>query len=93
MTKPTEGQPARESIEITKNQLLVVSFTDFLIIVVVILDLLYIGGYVQLAPGDMLAINVVSVSISFYGYQVKKRIRKINRRKAETTSQESQRSP
>ena len=91
MSDSREEKYTDESLEITKNQLLVVSVTDFLIIVVIIFDLLYLGGYIKLAPGDMMMINVVSVSISFYGYQVKKRIRKINKRKSEATSQESRR--
>ena len=84
----------KESTEITQRQRAFLAISDFMIIVVIIVDLLYIGELLSFAPGDMLMINVVSVAISFVGYQLKKRIRKINRRKrkemADSTSQESQ---
>jgi hypothetical protein len=80
-------------IEITKRQLIFLSISDFLIIVVIVLDLLYISELVPISPGDMMMINIVTVSISFVGYQIKRRLRKINlrkRRELESTSQESQ---
>ncbi len=83
-----EGSP-----EITKNQQRFLSFSDFLIILVIIIDLLYVGELLVTAPGNMLLINVVSVTISYVAYELKKRIRKINRRKKaldESTSQEAQ---
>jgi hypothetical protein len=84
-----------KSPEISKNQRLFLKFSDFLIILVIIVDLLYVGDFMAIIPGDMLLINVVSVSISFVAYELKKRIRKINRRKRkaldESTSQEAQR--
>ena len=83
-----------ESMEITRNQRLFLSFSDFLIIVIILVDLFYLGDLISIAPGDMLMINVVTVSIAFVGYQIKKRLRKINRRKRkmmmDSTSQESQ---
>ena len=82
-----------DSLEISKRQLIFLSISDFLIIVVIIVDLLYISELIPITPGDMMMINVVTVSISFVGYQLKKRLRKINRRKRkalESTSQESQ---
>jgi len=83
-----------ESVEITQRERTFLAISDFLIIVVIVVDLLYIGELLSIAPGDMLMINVVSVAISFVGYQLKKRVRKINRRKkkeiADSTSQESQ---
>ena len=81
-----------ESLEITKKQLLFLSVSDFLIIVVIIVDLMYISDLLPIAPGDMMTINVVTVSISYVAYQIKKRLRKINlrKKKAKSTSQESQ---
>jgi archaellum biogenesis protein FlaJ (TadC family) len=83
-----------ESLEISQRERVFLSLSDFLIIVVIVVDLLYIGELLSMAPGDMMMINVVSVSIAFVGYQLKKRIRKINRRKKKamenSTSQESQ---
>jgi len=83
-----------ESTEITQRQRIFLSISDFMIIVVIVVDLLYIGELLSFAPGDMLMINVVSVAVSFVGYQLKKRIRKIYRRKkkemTDSTSQESQ---
>ena len=70
-----------ESLEITQRQRMFLSFSDFLIIVVIVVDMLYMGELLTLPLGDMMMINVVSVAIAFVGYQTKKRIRKINRRK------------
>jgi archaellum biogenesis protein FlaJ (TadC family) len=75
-----------ETSEITQRQRTFLALSDFLIIVVIVVDLLYIGELLSMAPGDMMTINVVSVAISFVGYQLKKRIRKINRRKKKEMS-------
>jgi archaellum biogenesis protein FlaJ (TadC family) len=84
----------KESLEISQRQRMFLSLSDFLIIVVIVVDLLYMGELLTLPPGDMMMINVVSVAIAFVGYQTKKRIRKINRRKkraaGDTTPQGSQ---
>jgi uncharacterized membrane protein len=70
-----------ESLEITQRQRTFLALSDFLIIVMIIVDLLYIGELLSIAPGNMMMINVVSVAIAFVGYQLKKRVRKKNRRK------------
>lgn len=68
-----------ESLEITQNQRIFLTISDFLIIVVIVVDLFYFGDLLPIAPGNVMIINVVSIIISFVGYQTKKRIRKINR--------------
>jgi membrane-anchored glycerophosphoryl diester phosphodiesterase (GDPDase) len=70
-----------ESLEITQRQRTFLALSDFLIIVMIIVDLLYIGELLSIDPGNMMMINVVSVAIAFVGYQLKKRVRKKNRRK------------
>ena len=71
----TNINEAEDSLEISKRQLIFLSISDFLIIVVIIVDLLYISELIPITPGDMMMINVVTVSISFVGYQLKKRLR------------------
>jgi hypothetical protein len=39
-------------------------------------DLLYLSGLIQLNSGDVLALTIFVLSISFVVYQMKKRIRK-----------------
>jgi len=69
-------QEKRTSRVMTDREKLILSLGDLMTIVVILVDLLYLGGLIQLSGGDMLALNVVAVAISFVVYQMKKRIRK-----------------
>jgi hypothetical protein len=61
---------------ISKREKLILSIGDLLMIVMIIVDLLYLSGLIQLNSGDVLALTVFVLSISFVVYQMKKRIRK-----------------
>ncbi len=61
---------------ITRRERLILSIGDLLMIIMIIVDLLYLSGFIQLNSGDILALTVFVLSISFVVYQMKKRIRK-----------------
>jgi hypothetical protein len=61
---------------ISKREKLILSIGDLLMIIMILVDLLYLSGFIQLNSGDILALTVVVLSISFVVYQMKKRIRK-----------------
>jgi len=66
----------KPSRAITDREKLYLSLGDLFMIILILFDLLYLGGLIQINSGDVLALNVVAVAISFVVYQMKKRIRK-----------------
>jgi hypothetical protein len=71
--KPAEQRPR---LNITDREKLYLSVGDILMILTILVDLLYLSDVIQLAGNELLALNVVVVSISFVVYQMKKRVRK-----------------
>jgi hypothetical protein len=61
---------------ITKKERLYLSIGDMLMIVMILVDLLYLSGLIQLSGNDILAVNVLVVSISYVVYEMKRRVRK-----------------
>ncbi len=76
LNEEKQPQEKRTSRIMTDRQKLILSLGDLMTIIVILVDLLYLGGLIQLSGGDMLALNVIAVAISFVVYQMKKRIRK-----------------
>ena len=71
---PQENKKPRRAI--TDREKLYLSLGDLMMIIVILFDLLYLSGLIQINSGDVLALNVVAVAFSFVVYQMKKRIRK-----------------
>jgi len=75
-----EEKPPQEdkkpSRVITDRERLILSLGDLFMIILILFDLIYLGGLIQINSGYVLALNVVAVAISFVVYQMKKRIRK-----------------
>jgi hypothetical protein len=83
------------TFELTDRQKLIMALSDYLIIIVIIIDVLYWFNYIELRGGDIMALNVITVSIAFVTYNMKKRINRMSslkkKKESEATSQESQR--
>jgi len=75
-------QEQRTSRIMTGREKLILSLGDLMTITVILVDLLYLSGLIGLSGGDMLALNVIAVAVSFVVYQMKKRIRKRAAREA-----------
>ncbi|MFH2111147.1 MAG: hypothetical protein ABIJ47_07820 [Candidatus Bathyarchaeota archaeon] len=74
--KKGKGEEPRPQRMITDREKLYLSVGDILMILTILVDLLYLSDVIQLAGNDLLALNVLVVSISFVVYQLKKRVRK-----------------
>lgn len=61
---------------ITDREKLYLSLGDLLMIIMIIVDLLYLGNVIELPSNEVLFFNVFVVSISFVVYQIKKRVKK-----------------
>jgi len=74
-----EKEPKSEQKQgpvISKREKLILTIGDLLMIIMILVDLLYLSGFIQLNSGDILALTIFVLSISFVVYQMKKRIRK-----------------
>lgn len=70
------GEEPRPQTNMTGRERLILSLGDLLMILTILVDLLYLSDIIQLPQNELLAINVLMVSISFVVYQMKKRVRK-----------------
>jgi len=61
---------------ITNKERLYLSIGDMLMIVMILVDLLYLSGLIQLSGKVIIIINVLVVSISYVIYEMKRRVRK-----------------
>ena len=66
----------KPSLLITKKEMLYLSIGDMLMIVMILVDLLYLSGLIQLSGKIILIVNVLVVSISYVIYEMKRRVRK-----------------
>ena len=73
----------------SKNERLLLTITDFLMFVMIIVDLLYLGEYLSFSLDYILIANIVMIIISFVAYQQKKRIRKRNVRLAQKKKEDT----
>ncbi|MBN2334762.1 hypothetical protein JXL21_04330 [Candidatus Bathyarchaeota archaeon] len=80
------GETSKKSVaDYRGNERLYLTVTDFLMIAMILVDLLYWGGYLEIGNGNIMAANVIIVALSYVGYEMKKRIRRrtIRRKKKE----------
>lgn len=61
---------------ISKRESIFLSFSDILTLVTILLDVSYLGNMIEINRGLLWAINGVILILSYYAYQLKKRIRK-----------------
>lgn len=61
---------------ITKKERLYLSIGDMLMIVMILVDLMYLSGLIQLSGKIIIIVNVLMISISYVIYEMKRRVRK-----------------
>jgi len=72
----------------SKRERLFLSFSDFLMLAMILFDLLFWGGLLTVKSSIVIFLNIAAVIIGYIAYELKKRIKKraIRRRKKEMDS-------
>lgn len=71
-----DDKPRRFRPELSRFELVYLSLSDILSVAMIVLDMSYLGGFTELDAYSIFFANIAMVTVSFFGYQMKKRARR-----------------